>query len=208
VAEICKESNVLLIADEIQSGLGRTGKLFAYMHDGITPDVVIAGKALSGGFYPVSAVMSSAEVLGVFRPGDHGSTFGGNPLACAVARAALRVIVDERLAERSAELGAYALARLQKMRSKHVVEVRGRGLWIAIELNAPARPVCEVLRDRGVLCKETHETVIRIAPPLMISREDLDWGLERIERVLEGDLEMRSDDGLLRSEEGAFSRVA
>jgi ornithine--oxo-acid transaminase len=117
VAEICKENNVLLIADEIQSGLGRTGKLFAYMHDGITPDVVIAGKALSGGFYPVSAVMSSREVLGVFRPGDHGSTFGGNPLACAVARAALRVIVEERLAERSAELGAYALGRLQRMRS-------------------------------------------------------------------------------------------
>ena len=208
VAELCKESNVLLIADEIQSGLGRTGKLFAYMHDGITPDVVIAGKALSGGFYPVSVVMSSAEVLGVFRPGDHGSTFGGNPLACAVARAALRVIVDERLAERSAELGAYALARLQKMRSKHVVEVRGRGLWLAIELNVPARPICEALRDRGVLCKETHETVIRIAPPLMISREDLDWGLEQIERVLEGDSKMRSDDRLLRSEEDAFSRVA
>jgi ornithine--oxo-acid transaminase len=208
VAAICKENNVLLIADEIQSGLGRTGKLFAYMHDGITPDVVIVGKALSGGFYPVSAVLSSREVLGVFRPGDHGSTFGGNPLACAVARAALRVIVDERLAERSAELGAYALARLQQLRRKHVVEVRGRGLWLAIELNVPARPICEALRDRGVLCKETHETVIRIAPPLMISREDLDWGLERIERVLEGESEMGSDDRLLRSEEDAFSRVA
>ena len=208
VAEICKENHVLLIADEIQSGLGRTGKLFAYMHDGITPDVVILGKALSGGFYPVSAVLSSAEVLGVFRPGDHGSTFGGNPLACAVARAALRVIVDERLAERSAELGAYALGRLQKLRSKHVVEVRGRGLWLAIELKVLARPICEALRDRGVLCKETHETVIRIAPPLMISREDLDWGLKQIEDVLEGGSEMRSDEPLLRSEEGAFSRVA
>jgi ornithine--oxo-acid transaminase len=204
VSEICRENNMLLIADEIQSGLGRTGKLFAYMHDGITPDVVIAGKALSGGFYPVSAVMSSAEVLGVFRPGDHGSTFGGNPLACAVARAALRVIVDEKLAERSAELGAYALDRLRKMGSKNVVEVRGRGLWLAIELNVPARPICEALRDRGVLCKETHETVIRIAPPLMISREDLDWGLEQIERVLEED----SDESPLRSEEAAFSQVA
>jgi ornithine--oxo-acid transaminase len=200
VAKICREMNVLLIVDEIQSGLGRTGRLFAYMHDEIVPDVVIAGKALSGGFYPVSVVMSSASVLGVFQPGDHGSTFGGNPLACAVARAALRVIVDEKLAERSAELGAYALARLRKMRSKNVVEVRGRGLWLAIELNVPARPICEALRDRGELCKETHETVIRIAPPLMISREDLDWGLEQIESVL--------DVSSLRSEEDAFSRVA
>jgi ornithine--oxo-acid transaminase len=208
VAQICKENNVLLIADEIQSGLGRTGKLFAYMHDGITPDVVIAGKALSGGFYPVSAVMSSREVLGVFRPGDHGSTFGGNPLACAVARAALRVIVDEGLAERSAELGAYALGRLQRMRSTDVVEVRGRGLWLAIELNVPARPICEALRDRGVLCKETHETVIRIAPPLVICREDLDWGLERIELVLAGHSDERTEGRLLRSEEDAFSQVA
>jgi ornithine--oxo-acid transaminase len=208
VAEICKENNVLLIADEIQSGLGRTGKLFAYMHDGITPDVLIAGKALSGGFYPVSAVMSSRNVLGVFRPGDHGSTFGGNPLACAVARAAVRVIVDERLAERSAELGAYALGRLRRMCSANVVEVRGRGLWLAIELNVPARPICEALRDRGVLCKETHETVIRIAPPLVIRREDLDWGLEQIELVLAGDSKKRPDEPLLKSEEDAFSQVA
>jgi ornithine--oxo-acid transaminase len=183
-ARLCREHNVLLIVDEIQSGLGRTGKLFAYQHDEITPDVVIVGKALSGGFYPVSAVLSSAEVLGVFRPGDHGSTFGGNPLACAVARAALRVIVEERLAERSAELGAYALARLKRMRSRHVVSVRGKGLWLAIEFNTVARPFCEALRNRGVLCKETHETVIRIAPPLMIAREDLDWGLEQVEAVL------------------------
>jgi ornithine--oxo-acid transaminase len=205
VAEICRENNVLLIVDEIQSGLGRTGKLFAYMHEGIVPDVVIVGKALSGGFYPVSAVLSSAEVLGVFQPGDHGSTFGGNPLACAVARAALRVIVEEGLAERSAELGAYALERLRTMRSERVVEVRGRGLWLAIELNVPARPICEALRDRGVLCKETHETVIRIAPPLMISREDLGWGLAQIEEVLAGRV---IDERSLRSEEGAFSQVA
>jgi ornithine--oxo-acid transaminase len=208
VAEICKENSVLLIADEIQSGLGRTGKLFAYMHEGITPDVVVAGKALSGGFYPVSAVLSSREVLGVFRPGDHGSTFGGNPLACAVARAALRVLVDEKLADRSAELGAYALTRLQKMRSEIVREVRGRGLWIAIELKLPARAVCEALRDRGVLCKETHETVIRIAPPLVIRREDLDWGLQQIEQVLADGAADRDENVVSRSAADAFSRVA
>jgi ornithine--oxo-acid transaminase len=185
VANICREHNVLLILDEIQSGLGRTGKLFAYMHDQIIPDVLIIGKALSGGFYPVSAVLSSREVLGVFQPGDHGSTFGGNPLACAVARAALRVVVDEDLSTRSAELGIHALAKLRQIRSPHVVEVRGIGLWLAIELNVPARPFCERIRDRGVLCKETHEKVIRIAPPLTISRGDLDWGLEQIAGVIE-----------------------
>jgi ornithine--oxo-acid transaminase len=185
VASICRENNVLLILDEIQSGLGRTGKLFAYMHDQIRPDVLIIGKALSGGFYPVSAVLSSREVLGVFQPGDHGSTFGGNPLACAVARAALRVVVDEDLPTRSAELGVHALAKLRQIRSPHVVEVRGVGLWLAIELNVPARPFCERIRDRGVLCKETHEKVIRIAPPLTISPDDLDWGLEKIAQIIE-----------------------
>ena len=183
-ADLCREHNVLLIADEIQSGLGRTGRLFAYQHGGITPDVVIIGKALSGGFYPVSAVLSSREVLGVFRPGDHGSTFGGNPLACAVARAALKVLVDEDLPARSAELGAWALDRLQQLRSPLIREVRGRGLWIGLELTVPARPLCEALRDRGVLCKETHETTIRIAPPLVIAREDLAWALDQIEAVL------------------------
>jgi ornithine--oxo-acid transaminase len=200
VAEICRANHVLLIVDEIQSGLGRTGKLFAYMHDEIEPDVALVGKALSGGFYPVSAVLSSREVLGVFKPGDHGSTFGGNPLACAVARAALKVIVKEELAERSEELGAYALKRLKAMRSAEVVEVRGRGLWLAIELNVPARPLCEALQERGVLCKETHETVIRIAPPLMISREDLAWGLEQIEAVIA--------ESSARSAEAAFALVA
>jgi len=185
VAKICRENNVLLILDEIQSGLGRTGKLFAYMHDQITPDVLIIGKALSGGFYPVSAVLASREVLGVFQPGDHGSTFGGNPLACAVARAALRVVVDEDLPTRSAELGAHALAKLRQIRSPHVVNIRGVGLWLAIELNVPARPFCEQIRDQGVLCKETHEKVIRIAPPLTISPGDLDWGLEKITQVIE-----------------------
>lgn len=181
---ICRENNVLFIVDEIQSGLGRTGKLFAYMHEEVHPDVVIAGKALSGGFYPVSAVLSSASVLGVFRPGDHGSTFGGNPLACAVARAALKVIVDEGLADRSAELGKCALARLMSMANPHVAAVRGKGLWLAIELDLPARDFCERLRDRGVLAKETHDTVVRIAPPLTIAEEDLDWGLDQIEQLL------------------------
>jgi ornithine--oxo-acid transaminase len=191
-AAICREHNVLLMVDEIQSGLGRTGKLFAYMHDEIVPDVVILGKALSGGFYPVSAVLSSREILGVFKPGDHGSTFGGNPLACAVARAALRVIVDEDLARRSAELGAYALERLRALRSPQIAAVRGKGLWLAIELNGPARPLCEALKERGVLCKETHETVIRLAPPLVIERADLDWGIDQIAALLDQQVESES----------------
>ena len=154
------------------------------MHEDIEPDVVIIGKALSGGYYPVSAVLASREILGVFSPGDHGSTFGGNPLACAVARAALKVLVDEDLTARSAELGSYALARLQKISNPQIVEVRGIGLWIAVELKVPARPLCEALQRRGVLCKETHSTVIRLAPPLVISKKDLDWGLDQIEAVL------------------------
>jgi ornithine--oxo-acid transaminase len=184
-AAICRERNVLLMADEIQSGLGRTGKLFACMHEGVTPDVMIIGKALSGGFYPVSVVLSSRAVLGVFGPGDHGSTFGGNPLACAIARAALRVIVDEDLPARSASLGEYALKYMKGLRSPYIVEVRGKGLWIGIELNRPARPFCEALKQRGVLCKETHERVIRLAPPLIISKADLEWGLEQVRAVLE-----------------------
>ncbi len=184
VAALCSEHRVLLMCDEIQSGLGRTGKLFAFEHDGIRPDVCILGKALSGGFYPVSAVLASREILGVFQPGDHGSTFGGNPLACAVARAALKVIVDEELPARSAELGAYALNRLQALKLDCIAEIRGKGLWIGIELKVPARPICEALKERGVLCKETHSTVIRLAPPLMISPDDLAWGLDQIEAVL------------------------
>jgi ornithine--oxo-acid transaminase len=194
VADICRENNVLLILDEIQSGLGRTGKLFAYQHEGITPDVLIVGKALSGGFYPVSAVLSSREVLGVFRPGDHGSTFGGNPLACAIARAALRVIVDEKLSERSAELGEYAMAYLKKIRSPHIVNIRGKGLWIGIELNRAARQFCEELKERGILCKETHASVIRLAPPLIIDRADLEFGLEQIRAVLEEKLTPPKED--------------
>ncbi len=183
-AKLCREHNVLLMCDEIQSGLGRTGKLFAFEHDGIRPDVCIVGKALSGGFYPVSAVLASREVLCVFQPGDHGSTFGGNPLACAVARAALRVVLDEQLAERSAELGAYALERLRAMKHTVIAEARGKGLWIGVELTVKARPICEALERRGLLCKETHDTVIRLAPPLVISREDLAWGIDQIDVVL------------------------
>src|SRR5579864_297250 len=185
VAAICRENRVLVMCDEIQSGLGRTGKLFAYMHEGIKPDVLIVGKALSGGFYPVSAVLASQEVLGVFNPGDHGSTFGGNPLACAVARTALRVLIDEELIERSADQGAYFLEKLRTLRSRDLREVRGKGLWIGIELHSPARPYCEALKGEGLLCKETHDRVIRVAPPLTISREEIDWAFDRIHKVIE-----------------------
>lgn len=184
-ADICHQNRVLLITDEIQSGLGRTGKLFAHMHDGIRPDMVIVGKALSGGFYPVSAVLSSWEIMRVFKPGDHGSTFGGNPLGCAVARAALRVLKQEKLVERSAELGAYFLELLQTLHSPDLKEVRGKGLWIGIELHSPARAYCEALKEEGILCKETHDRVIRIAPPLVIQREEIDWAFERIRKVIE-----------------------
>ncbi len=184
-ADICRRNRVLLMTDEIQSGLGRTGKLFAYMHEGITPDVLIIGKALAGGFYPVSAVLASKEILGVYRPGEHGSTFGGNPLGCALARTALRVLVEEKLVERSAELGAYFLDKLKTLRSPDLREVRGIGLWIGIELQSPARPYCEALMNEGILCKETHDWVIRIAPPLVITREEIDWAFERIRKVIE-----------------------
>jgi ornithine--oxo-acid transaminase len=185
--EITEQNNCLLMLDEIQSGLGRTGKMFAYEHEGIRPDVVIIGKALSGGMYPVSAILADEAVMKVFGPGDHGSTYGGNPLAAAVAREALKVLVDEGMVENSAELGRYAVQRLRQMDSPNVVEVRGKGLWIGIELRPAAggaRKFCEILRGEGVLCKETHTHVIRVAPPLMINRADLDWALERIEKVL------------------------
>ena len=184
-ALICRESDVLLMVDEIQSGLGRTGKLFAYMHEAVTPDVLIIGKALAGGFYPVSAVLASREILGVYKPGDHGSTFGGNPMGCAIARTALRVLIEEKMVERSAELGAYFLTLLQSLRSSDLKQVRGRGLWIAIELHSPARPYCEALKEQGILCKETHDRVIRIAPPLVISRQEIDWAFERITKVIQ-----------------------
>ena len=185
VAELCKQNNVLFIADEIQTGLGRTGKMFAFQHEGIEPDVIIVGKALSGGFYPVSAVMANDEVMGVFHPGDHGSTYGGNPLGCAVACAALDVLQEEDLVAQSARLGEAFLAKLKTIQSKHLVEVRGKGLLIGIELNTKARPFCEALKAEGVLCKETHDMVIRFAPPLVISQADLDWAFERIKKVIE-----------------------
>jgi len=184
-AAICRANQVLLMADEIQSGLGRTGKLFAYMHEAVTPDVLIIGKALAGGFYPVSAVLASREILGVYKPGDHGSTFGGNPMGCAIARTALRVLIEEKMVERSAELGAYFLTLLQTLRSSDLKEVRGKGLWIGIELRSPARPYCEALKAEGILCKETHDRVIRIAPPLVITRQEIDWAFERIAKVIQ-----------------------
>ena len=185
--EITEKHEALLICDEIQSGLGRTGKLFAYEHEDIRPDIVIIGKAVSGGIYPVSAILADNEVMDVFHPGDHGSTYGGNPLAAAVAQTALEVLVEEKLIENSATLGEWAMERLAKISSPHVKELRGRGLWIGVELHPEAggaRRFCEALQRLGVLCKETHDHVIRIAPPLMISREDLGWGLDRIEAVL------------------------
>jgi ornithine--oxo-acid transaminase len=187
VAEICKQNNVLLMADEIQTGLARTGKLFASEHEGVRPDVVIVGKALSGGFYPVSAVLADKPLLGLFAPGEHGSTFGGNPLAAAVARASLRVIREERLAERSRELGEYFVEQLAEIPSPHVKEVRGKGLLIGVELKPEAggaRRFCEALKERGILAKETHDNVIRFAPPLVIDKETIDWALVSIRDVL------------------------
>lgn len=185
-AQVCKENRVLLVADEIQTGLGRTGKLFASEWEGVIPDVYVIGKALGGGVIPVSAVAADQEVLGVFEPGSHGSTFGGNPLASAVAVAALNVIVDEKLAERSAELGEYFLNKLKTLKGSKIKEIRGRGLFIGVELDTKARPYCEELKDEGLLCKETHENTIRFAPPLVITKEELDWAFERIQKVLEG----------------------
>jgi ornithine--oxo-acid transaminase len=183
-AAICERHNVLFIADEIQTGLGRTGKLLACDHEDVRPDIVILGKALSGGFYPVSAIVADDHILGLLKPGDHGSTFGGNPLGSAVAQAALDVLVDEKLFERSAELGAYFKGRLQRLESDVIKEVRGKGLFIGMELHERARPYCEALQARGILCKETHATVIRFAPPLVITKEEIDWALAHIEAVM------------------------
>jgi ornithine--oxo-acid transaminase len=187
VADLCKKHNILLMADEIQTGLGRTGKLFASEHEGVRPDVVIVGKALSGGFYPVSAVLADKSLLGLFTPGEHGSTFGGNPLAAAVARASLRVIREEKLAERAHELGTYFIEQLAEIPSPHVKEVRGRGLLIGVELKPEARGArrfCEALQEKGILAKETHDNVIRFAPPLVIDKQTIDWALPSIRDVL------------------------
>ncbi|ARV63040.1 ornithine--oxo-acid transaminase [Nostocales cyanobacterium HT-58-2] len=184
---ICRQNNVLLVLDEIQTGLGRTGKMFAFEHEGVRPDGITIGKALSGGFYPISAFLSTEEVMGVFHPGDHGSTFGGNPLAAAIANAAIDVIMEERLPERAAEMGAYFITKLQSMKSPHIQEVRGKGLLIGVELKPEAggaRSFCKDLAQKGLLAKETRENTIRFAPPLVITQEEINWALEQIERVL------------------------
>lgn len=184
VEKICKENNVLFMVDEIQTGLGRTGKLFAHQHENVNPDVIIIGKALSGGFYPVSAVIANHSIMDVLTPGSHGSTFGGNPLACAVASAALKVLQEENLIENSAELGKYFLEKLETLDNLHIKEIRGKGLFMAVELNEPARPYCEALQKEGVLCKDTHTYVIRIAPPLIITKEQIDWAFEKFQKIL------------------------
>ncbi|RKZ25833.1 ornithine--oxo-acid transaminase [bacterium] len=187
VREITRKHNVLLMADEIQTGFGRTGRLFALEHEGVKPDILIVGKALGGGVYPVSAILADNHIMDVFTPGDHGSTFGGNPLACAVGMAALDVLVKEKLPERAQELGEYFMGELRKINSPAVKEVRGKGLLIGVEIKeeyGDARPFCERLKERGILAKETHRQVIRFAPPLIIKREEIDWALERIREVL------------------------
>jgi ornithine--oxo-acid transaminase len=187
VREICTQNQVVLILDEIQTGLGRTGKMLAEEHEGIEADLTLVGKALSGGFYPVSAVLSNEQVLGLLQPGEHGSTFGGNPMACAVARAALKVLKEEGMIENSAEMGAYMLKELQNLKAPVIKELRGRGLMLGIELKpeaGPARDYCEKLQDMGMLCKDTHVHTIRVAPPLVITRDEADWALERLAKVL------------------------
>ena len=187
VKAICEKNDIVLILDEIQTGLGRTGKLFAEEHEGIEADVTVIGKALSGGFYPISAVLSNKEVLGVFMPGDHGSTFGGNPLACAVARTALKVLIQENMIENAQKMGDYFLSQLKNVHSPFIKEIRGKGLLIGVELvpeAGGARSFCERLKAKGLLCKETHENVIRFAPPLVITKAQIDWAMERIESVL------------------------
>jgi len=187
VADICRKNRVLFIADEIQTGLGRTGKLFACDHEEVRPDMVIIGKALSGGFYPVSAVLADQPIMGLYQPGEHGSTFGGNPLACAVAREALKVIVEENLIENARQMGEYFLERLEEIPSPHIREVRGRGLLIGVELKKEAggaRRFCEALQKKGILAKETHQHIIRFAPPLVITREEIDWAIPHIYDVL------------------------
>ncbi|HLR65793.1 ornithine--oxo-acid transaminase [Virgibacillus alimentarius] len=181
--EVCKENNVLYIADEIQAGLARTGKMFACDWENVSPDIFILGKALGGGVFPISCVVANKKILGVFNPGSHGSTFGGNPLACAVSSASLDVIEDERLAERSLELGNYLMGELKNIKNPVIKEVRGKGLFIGVELTEAARPYCEALKEKGLLCKETHENVIRFAPPLIITKKELTWALDQIKEV-------------------------
>lgn len=181
--ELCQKHNVLFIADEIQAGLCRTGKMFACEWEDIVPDMYILGKALGGGVFPISCVVANEDILGVFNPGSHGSTFGGNPMACAVSLASLEVLEDEKLAEASLELGNYFMEELRKIEHPSIKEVRGRGLFIGVELTESARPYCEALKELGLLCKETHDTVIRFAPPLVVTKEEIDWALEKINKV-------------------------
>jgi len=188
ISSICKENNILFVLDEIQTGLGRTGRLFAYQHDNVKPDLLILGKALGGGCYPVSAVVGSKDILSVFKPGDHGSTFGGNPLAAAIARTSLKVLIEEKMVENSAAMGEYLMNRLQKIKSQWIKEIRGKGLFIGIELipeSGGARIFCEKLLEERLLCKETHDMVIRLAPPLVINKKQIDWAYKKIKKVLE-----------------------
>lgn len=183
--DLCKEQNVLFIADEIQAGLARSGKMFACDWEGVEPDIYILGKALGGGVFPISCVVANKDILGVFDPGSHGSTFGGNPMACAVSSAAIDVLLEENLADRSLEIGNYFMNQLKEMKNPIIKEVRGKGLFIGIELNEEARKYCEQLKEEGLLCKETHDTVIRFAPPLIITKEEIDWAVKRIKKVLD-----------------------
>jgi ornithine--oxo-acid transaminase len=183
VREICNENNVLFIADEVQTGLARTGKMFACEWEQVEPDIYVMGKALGGGVMPVSAIAANADIMDVFTPGSHGSTFGGNPLACAVSLAALEVIEEENLVKNSLELGEYFADELRKINHPDLVDVRARGLFIGVEFNHPVRDYCEELKREGVLCKETQENTIRFAPPLVITKENIDWAVERIHRV-------------------------
>jgi ornithine--oxo-acid transaminase len=187
IRRICTDKGIALIFDEIQTGLGRTGKLLAEEHENVEADLTIIGKALSGGFYPISAVLSNAEVLGVLKPGEHGSTFGGNPLACAIARAALKVLVEDGLIQNAETMGAYFLEGLKKIHNQKIKEIRGRGLLIGVEFHPEARGArqyCEKLKEAGLLCKETHQTIIRFAPPLVITKDDIDWAIKRITPIL------------------------
>ncbi|APC47480.1 ornithine--oxo-acid transaminase [Virgibacillus halodenitrificans] len=182
--DVCKDNNVLYIADEIQAGLARTGKMFACDWENVTPDILILGKALGGGVFPISCIVANKDILGVFNPGSHGSTFGGNPLACAVSIASLDVLEEEKLAEKSLELGNHMMGELKKLNNPVIKEVRGKGLFIGMELTEPARSYCEALKEKGLLCKETHENVIRFAPPLIISKDDLNWAIDQIKDVM------------------------
>jgi ornithine--oxo-acid transaminase len=185
VREICTRHRVLFVADEIQTGLGRTGKMFGWQWDGAKPDAVIVGKALAGGMYPVSAFLASEEIMGVFNPGDHGSTFGGNPLGAAIGRAALTVLVEEKLADKAQQLGEWFMGELRKIKSPNIKDVRGKGFLIGVELTGAARPYCEALMERGILAKETHDHVVRFAPPLVTEKKDLEWALGAIAEVLQ-----------------------